>query len=277
MNSKSTYIDPNMSSSYPFNFMNQRNMNPYGNNNWNSNGMNTNMNAMYMNSMNGMNQNNSMNTINNMNNMNGMNNLNGINMNNVSVPFYNENNNNVGTNFNQGFGTLSQSIAPTFSSRNNNNNNIYNPSDYINDNFVNKTNNYKATVNDFSNANTQNSYESSSSSSNNFSNQNMTIKRNKKEFLDAKASIQSKIKKSNIDYNSDFKLDKNEQMTENNINNFTAKNGNLKPTIQIVDDKKIIDDKQQLKKDTTTNKISDDKNQEIFLQLIHEIKNIIHS
>jgi hypothetical protein len=265
MNSKGTYIDPSVSSSsYPSssfsNFLNPKNF--HIPNQWNSttpintsslygmnmNGMN--MNGMNMNgiNMNGMNMNGmNMNGMNmngmNMNgmNVNGMNNMNGMN-----ATLNQHQNSGMNMNMNSGYGTLSQSIPQTFSSRNNN----YNPSDYINDNFINK--NYKTNVNDFSNINQQSTYEPTQS---NYTNQNMTIKRNKKDFLDAKASIQTKIKKINLDNNEN----KNENENENEA--YILRNTNYKKNVKIVDDKK-----QNI--ETNENNVK---------KLINEIINIIHS
>lgn len=258
MNSKGTYIDPSISSSsYPSssfsNFLNPKNFNIP--NQWNSTtpintnslyGMN-NMNGLNMNNMNGLNMNN-MNGF-NMNHMNGynMNNMNGFNMNGMNTSLNQQQNSgmNMNMNMNNGYGTLSQSIPQTFSSRNNN----YNASDYINENFVNK--NYKTHVNDLSNLNQQSTYEPMQS---NYTNQNMTIKRNKKDFIDAKASIQSKVKKNN--------LENNEIKNENENETYILRNTNFKNNVKIVDDKK-----QHIENNEDNN----------VKKLINEIINIIHS
>lgn len=257
MNYKGTYLDQNLSSSFPSssngNFQNMYNNPnfPFQGSNMNFSNLNSNINNL----------NSNLNTMNN--NMNSFTNMNG--MNTMSMNYNNQNNGfmnhfanqNQNLPMNQGYGTLSSSIPPTFSSRTNTNN--YNPSDYINDNFLNKTNNYKPYVNDFSNT-TMKVNQNTNATSNNA---NVTIKRNRKDFLDAKATIQSKIKKNSLLVESDIENEENIFLVNNshkNVSNTMYSNENIDYT----------------KKEKPSNNINESNNDNLQ-KLINQIKNIIHS
>lgn len=249
MNYKGTYLDQNLSSSFPSTSTNGNFQNMYNNPNFPFNASNMNFNNLNSNS----------NTMNN--NMNSFNNMNG--MNTMSMNYNSQNNGfmnhfpNQNQPMNQGYGTLSSSIPQTFSSRTNTNN--YNPSDYINDNFLNKVNNYKPYVNDFSNTTTKVNQNMNAATNN----ANVTIKRNRKDFLDAKAAkatIQSKMKKNSSDavlIESDNENEENEFLVKSMHKNYSYEKNDF------------------TKKEKSSG--MNDSNNDNLQNLINQIKNIIHS